>query len=142
MRTSPLPVSLRTTVWLLVSAVIVVVLIDGGSVALTRMSVPDAALNTGYVAAAAAKGKPTTRGTALVAYRAAREDGKKRHLHIRTKNFTLYPDGKVKLTATRTARTLVLHRFSASSHLAEVSATVTVSALPFASATDTAARTR
>ena len=127
---------------MLVSTVIVLSAIDGGSIFLTRMSVPDAALNAGYVAAAAAKGQPTTRGTALVAYRAAREDGKKRHLHIRAKDFTLYPDGKVKLTATRTARTLILHRFSASSHLAEVSATVTVSALPFASATDTAARTR
>jgi hypothetical protein len=134
--------SLRGLVLTLAAVVFVLGAIDGGSIFLTRMSVPDEALNAGYVAAAAAKGKPTTRGTALVAYRAAREDGKKRHLHIRAKGFTLYPDGKVKLTATRTARTLVLHRFSASSHLAEVSATVTVSALPFASATDTAARTR
>jgi hypothetical protein len=140
----PMPAFMNLRVLVLTLAAIVIVLgaIDGGSIFLTRMSVPDAALKTGYAAAAAAKGQPTTRGTALVAYRAAREDGKKRHLHIRAKGFTLYPDGKVKLTATRTARTLVLHRFSASSHLAEVSATVTVSALPFASATDTAARTR
>jgi hypothetical protein len=127
---------------MLVSAVIVLSAVDGGSIFLSRMSVPDAALNAGYVAAAAAKGQPTTRGTALVAYRAAREDGRKRDLQIRTKNFTLYPDGKVKLTATRTARTLVLHRIPAWSHWADVSATVTVSALPYASATTTATGTR
>jgi hypothetical protein len=114
--------------------------IDGGSIFFTRMSVPDAAKNAGYAAAKAAEGQPTTRRTVLVAYEAAREDGAKRNLQIRTRNFTLYPDGKVKLTATRTASTVALHRISAWSHWADVSATVTVSALPFASETTASTR--
>lgn len=127
--------SVRSLVLSLVAAVLVLSVIDGGSVFLTRMSVPDAARNAGYAAARAAEGQPTTRRTVLIAYEAAREDGVKRNLQIRTKNFTLYPDGKVKLTATRTASTVALHRISAWSHWADVSATVTVSALPFASET-------
>lgn len=127
---------------MLASVVLVLTVIDGGSIFLTRMSVPDAAKNAGYAAAAAAEGQPTTRRTVLVAYSAARDDGQKRNLKIKTKNFTLYPDGKVKLTATRTARTVVLHRISAWSHWADVSATVTVSALPYASTVENTARNR
>lgn len=127
---------------MLISAVFVLSAIDGGSIFLTRMSVPDAAKNAGYAAARAAEGQPTTRRTVLVAYDAAREDGEKRNLKIKTGNFTLYPDGKVKLTATRTARTLVVRRVSAWSHWADVSATVTVSPLPFASSIQPAVGTR
>ena len=128
---------------MLASVVLVLTVIDGGSIFLTRMSVPDAAKNAGYAAAAAAEGQPTTRRTVLVAYNAAREDGVKRNLKIKTRNFTLYPDGKVKLTASRTASTLVLRRIPSWSHWADVSATVTVSALPYAStAAENAARDR
>ena len=137
----PLPVSLKAIVWLFVSTIFLLVLIDGGSVFLTRVSVPDAARNAGYAAARAAENQPTTRRTVLVAYNAARDDGEKRDLKIKTRNFTLYPDGKVKLTATRTASTLVLRRIPSWSHWADVSATVTVSALPYAS-TENAARNR
>jgi predicted acyl esterase len=118
---------------MLAAVVSVLSVIDGGSVFLTRMSVPDAAKNAGYAAAAAAEDQPMTRRTVLVAYNAARDDGEKRNLQIKTRNFTLYPDGKVKLTASRTARTLVLRRIPSWSHWADVSATVTVSALPYAS---------
>ena len=127
---------------MLAAVVFVLSVIDGGSVFLTRVSVPDAARNTGYAAARAAEGQPMTRRSVLVAYNAAREDGEKRNLEIKTRNFTLYPDGKVKLTASRTARTLVLHRIPSWSHWADVSATVTVSALPFASTAENAARKR
>ena len=137
----PLPVSLKAIVWLFVSTMFLLVLIDGGSVFLTRMSVPDAARNAGYAAATTVEGQPTTRRTVLVAYNAARDDGDKRNLQIKTKNFTLYPDGKVKLTASRTAGTLVLRRIPSWSHWADVSATVTVSALPYASS-ENAARNR
>lgn len=132
---------LRGLVLTLAAAVFVLSAIDGGSIFLTRMSVPDAAKNVGYAAAKVAEGQPTTRHTTLLAYEAARADGKERDLEI-SRDFTLYPDGKVKLTATRTAPTLVVRRVSSWSHLAEVSATVTVSALPYASATESAARNR
>ena len=138
----PMPVSLRAIIWLSVSAILLLVLIDGGSVFLTRVSVPDAARNAGYAAARAAENQPMTRRTVLVAYDAAREDGEKRNLQIKTRNFTLYPDGKVKLTASRTASTLVLRRIPSWSHWADVSATVTVSALPYASTAENAARNR
>jgi Flp pilus assembly protein TadG len=118
---------------MLASVVLVLTVIDGGSVFMTRVSVPDAAKNAGYAAARAAENQPMTRRTVLVAYNAARDDGEKRNLKIKTRNFTLYPDGKVKLTASRTARTLVLRRIPSWSHWADVSATVTVSALPYAS---------
>ena len=127
---------------MLASVVLVLTVIDGGSIFLTRMSVPDAAKNAGYAAAAAAEGQPTTRRTVLVAYNAARDDCQKRNLKIKTGNFTLYPDGKVKLTASRTASTLVLRRIPSWSHWADVSATVTVSALPYASTAENAARNR
>ena len=132
---------LRGLVLMLTAVVIALSVIDGGSIFLTRMSVPDAAKNAGYAAAAAAQAQPLTRRTVLVAYNAARDDGDKRNLEIKTRNFTLYPDGKVKLTASRTARTLVLRRIPSWSHWADVSATVTVSALPYAS-TQNAARNR
>ena len=135
------PMSFRTLVWLFVSGILLLGLIDGGSVFLTRVSVPDAARNAGYAAARAAENQPLTRRTVLVAYNAARDDGEKRNLKIKTKNFTLYPDGKVKLTASRTASTLVLRRIPSWSHWADVSATVTVSALPYASS-ENAARNR
>jgi Flp pilus assembly protein TadG len=133
---------MRGLVWMLASVVLLLTVIDGGSIFLTRMSLPDAARDAGYAAATAADGQPTTRRTALVAYNAAREEGEKRGLRIRTKNFTLYPDGKVKLTATRTAGTFILHRFPSLSHLADVRATVTVSTLPFATTNHAAGITR
>jgi hypothetical protein len=137
----PTIMSLRGLVLMLATAVFVLCVIDGGSIFMTRMSVPDAAKNAGYAAARAVEGQPTTRQTVVVAYAAAREDGEKRNLQIKTRNFTLYPDGKVKLTASRTARTLVLRRIPSWSHWADVSATVTVSALPYASS-ENAARNR
>ena len=132
---------MRGLVWMLASVVLLLTVIDGGSIFLTRMSVPDAARNAGYAAARAAEDQPMTRRTVLVAYNAARDDGVKRNLKIKTSNFTLYPDGKVKLTASRTASTLVLRRIPSWSHWADVSATVTVSALPYASS-ENAARNR
>ena len=119
--------SLRDMVFLLVSALFVLGAVDGGSVFLTRMSVPDAARQAGYAAAAAAENQPTTRQTAMVAFRAARKDAATRNLVVRPKDFTLYPDGRVTLTADRTAPTMLLHRISALRHLTDVSVTVTVS---------------
>jgi Flp pilus assembly protein TadG len=129
----PAFVSLRSIVLTLVAAVIVLCMVDGGSVFMTRASVPDAARNVGYAAANAAEGQPTTHRTVVLAYAAASDDAKSRNLTVSTKNFTLYKDGKVKLTASRTARTFLLRRISPWRHFADVSATVTVAALPFTS---------
>ncbi len=50
-----------------------------------------------------------------------------------SKGFTIYPDGRVTLTGTKTAPTILLHRLSFLSHFAEVSTTVTVEPLPYTS---------
>lgn len=123
--------SLRAVILLLASAVFVLAAVDGGSVFLTRMSVPDAARQVGYAAAAEAENKPATRQTAMAAFQAARQDARSRNLVVRPRDFTLYPDGRVTLTADRTAPTMLLHRIAALEGLADVSATVTVNALPF-----------
>jgi hypothetical protein len=106
-------------------------LVDGGSVMLTRISVTDDARNAGYNAAAAAQNLPTTRQTALIAFEAAQETAKEKGLTVSTEDFTLYPDGRVRLTTGRAAPTLLLHRVDSLRHLGEVEATVTVDALPY-----------
>lgn len=123
--------ALRRVVLMLAAALSVVSLVDGGSVFLTRMLVPDEARQAGYAAAAAVADEQATPQTVRVAFGAAREDARARNISISTKSFTLYPDGRVTLTARRTAPTLLLRRISPLSHLADVRATVTVAALPF-----------
>lgn len=105
--------------------------IDFGSIVLTRMAIPDAAKQVGYTAAASVENKPTTRESAIVALRAARADASERNLRVSSEGFTLFPDGRVRLTAHRNAPTFVLKRVSAFSDMADVSVTVTVDALPF-----------
>lgn len=131
MRLSAFLRRLRTLMLVAVSVIIVLGAVDGGSVFLTRMAVPDEARQAGYAAAAAVAGKQATPQTVRIAYGAAREDARARNITISTKDFTLFPDGRVTLTAHRTAPTLLLHRISALSHLSEVRATVTVTAVPF-----------
>ena len=50
-----------------------------------------------------------------------------------SKGFAIYPDGRVTLTGTKTAPTILLHRLSFLRHFAEVSTTVTVEPLPYTS---------
>lgn len=123
--------SLRPLILLVLAGVLLLAAIDGGSVLLTRMAIPDAAKQVGYAAAVAVENRPATRENAIVALRAARDDAETRNLVVPNKGFTLYPDGRVTLTAHRTAPTLVLKRISAISDMADVSVTVTVDALPF-----------
>lgn len=125
------PLNLHGVVAVLGFALLVLALVDGGSVFLSRMSVPDQARQAGYAAAAAVENEKATPRTVRVAFDAAREDARARNISISTKSFTLYPDGRVTLTARRTAPTLLLHRIPALSHLADVRATITVTAVPF-----------
>lgn len=129
---TPFLPSLRALVWLFAAAFLVLGAVDGGSVFLTRMSVPDEARRAGYAAAAAVADEEATPQTVRVAFDAARENARGRNISISTKSFILYADGRVSLTARRTAPTLLLHRISALRHFAEVRATVTVTAVPFA----------
>lgn len=113
------------------SLLICLLVFDGASVVLTEMSVSDDVLAAGHAAAEVAKHGPADRQTAAAAHQAAQDRAEIQGLTVQTKDFTIYPDGRVTLTAGKTAPTLLLHRISALSHLADVRATVTVTALPF-----------
>lgn len=117
---------LRTLGWLLAAAALVVGLVDAGSVALTRVSVPHGVRDAGRAAAATVPDPPLTPDAAAAALAAARAQARPRGLTIRRKGFTIYPDGRVTLTGARTAPTLLLSHVDALRRLTEVSATETV----------------
>lgn len=122
---------LRPIGYLLVASAVLGLGIDAGSVTLTRLSVPDEVREAGQAAAAVVEGRPATRENARVALAAAAEQGRPHGLTFRAKSFTLYPDGKVELTGTRVAPTLLLDRVPSLRHLTKVKSTATVTALPF-----------
>lgn len=128
----PLP-PLRGLAMLSLAIGFLLAVIDGGSVVLTKMSSPDDVRAAAYVAAAAAERQPTTPRTARTAYDAAVADAKHYGITIRTKGFTIYPDGRVTLTGVKTAPTIFLYRVAALRGFAEVSTTVTVEPLPYTS---------
>ena len=114
-----------------VAAVVVGFGIDAGSVALTRLSTPDDVREAGQAAAEAVKEMPVDRQTATVAFAAAADEGRAHGLRILPRDFRLFPDGRVELTAARTAPTLLLDHISALHDLTSVESTATVTALPF-----------
>jgi len=119
-------------VWPLAVAVQVIALVDGGSVVLAELSVPQGTEASGQAAVAAVEGLPATKQNAVTAYTAARAAGDELSLRIHTEDFTLYPDGRVTLTGSRTAPTLVFHRLPWLRDLTVVTTTATVEGLPFA----------
>jgi hypothetical protein len=117
---------------ILVAALAFVVLaIDAGSVVLTKMSSHDDVQQAGYQAAAVARHGPATRQTAVVALSAAEHDAASHGITVASKGFTIYPDGSVTLTGTKTAPTLLMKHLTAFDHLIHVSTTLTVAPLPF-----------
>ena len=133
---------LRRAVLLVVAVVIVLSALDGGSVALTQMQLPDHVKTAGYAAAEVSGSGPTDRQTAVAAWRAAEQAAEKNGFTVRPRNFTIYPDGRVQLTGTREAPTLLLHRLHALQHWARVTSTQTVKALPYTSSPLLPRRTR
>lgn len=123
--------ALRPLVWTAVAVVLVMAVLDTGSVVLTRLAVPDQAREAGYAAAEAVKGKPVDRQTALVALRAARQQAGTDGNTVRARLFIVRPDGRVTLSVRRKAPTLLLHRIPQLKPLARVTETVTVAPLPF-----------
>ena len=90
-------------------------------------------MGAGYKAAEVAKTGPAVRQVAHNALATARQDADTHDIKVPSKGFTIYPDGRVTLTGTKTAPTILLHRLSFLSHFAEVSTTVTVEPLPYTS---------
>jgi hypothetical protein len=113
------------------TAAVVLAALDAGSVALTHISVPDDARRAGQIAATAVEGQPATRQTARIAFDAAQTETRHHGIVVSTEDFTLYPDGRVTMTARRTAPTFLLHRLEMLSGYADVRSTVTVEALPY-----------
>jgi len=111
--------------------VLMVLAVDAGSVVLTRMSSHDDVQQAGYQAAAVAKQGPATRRTAVDALSAAERDAEPHDITVSSKGFTIYPDGRVKLTGTKTAPTLLMKHVAAFDHLIHVRTTLTVAPLPF-----------
>lgn len=118
--------------YLVAVALLLIALVDGGSVVLTSLSVPDDTAVAGQAAAAAVEGVPATKHSAITAFEAAQSAGTGNSLQVHTKGFRLYPDGRVSLTASRVAPTLVIHRLPWFRDRAVVTSTTTAEPLPFA----------
>jgi hypothetical protein len=105
--------------------------IDAGSVALTRMALADDAREAGHTATELVGHATPTQPLADAALLAAREEARAHGVIVRRKGFTIYPDGRVTLTAAKEAPTLLLGRVGALRHFTEVRTTVTVEPLPY-----------
>jgi hypothetical protein len=121
----------RVLAWLVVASVLGGLGVDATSVAVARMEVPSQLQRAGLAAATSAKGQPATQHTATVALRAARHQARTDGLRVRARSFRLYPGGRVRLTATRTAPTLLLDRFEALRHFTVVSSTTDAAVSPY-----------
>jgi hypothetical protein len=117
----------------LLSVLVPVVLggIDAGSVALTRMALPDDARAAGHTATELVGHAAPSQPLADAALAAAREEARTHGVAVRRRGFTIYPDGRVTLTAVKEAPTLLLGRVGALRHFTEVRTTVTVEPLPY-----------
>lgn len=122
----------RTAIGLfLAAALLLVAVIDGGSVTMSRLAVPDDTLTAGHEAAKAVEGLPVTQQSAVVAFEAAQRSATPQGLTVGADDFQLYADGRVTLTASRVAPTLVLKHLPVLRDLAQVTSTATVTVRPY-----------
>jgi hypothetical protein len=122
---------IRTLGVLVVAPAVVALGVDAGSVTLTRISVPEQVRESGYAAAVAVEHMQVSSRTASIALRAATDKGRSRGLRVRPATFRLHRDGRVQVTGTKTAPTVILQRVKPLRHFTRVSATATVAPLPF-----------
>ena len=122
---------LRTFAWLALAGTLVVAAVDSGSVALTRLTVPDDLRDAGRAAAETVRDQPIDRRTAVAAFAVATDAVAPQGITLSPDAFTLAPGGTVRITGTRTAPTLLLDRVTALRHLAVVRESVTVEPLPY-----------
>jgi len=124
------PIGLRAATAALAVTLGVLCLVETASVAITRVTLPDHAREAGREAAEAAGGRPTTPQTAVLAYGAAQRIADGHRETVREVDFTVYGDGRVKLTAEKTAPTVLLHLIPGLRDLAHANATVMVEPPP------------
>ncbi|MGV8847617.1 hypothetical protein [Tessaracoccus sp.] len=104
-----------------------VVVLDAGSVLMTKVSLADDARDAGRAAGRAVSGLPLSSSTAVVGFEAAQgvvsfKDGVK----VRESDFEVLPGDGVRLTLVRTAPSLVLGRVPFLARLGVVEASVVV----------------
>jgi len=117
----------RVLRWGVLALVVAVVVLDSGSVLLTRMSLTDTGLEAGRAAARAVSGLPLKPQTAVVGFRAAKEiTDFKDEVTLREDGFEVLPGGGVALTVVRTAPSLVLARIPWLAHYGVVVVPVVV----------------
>lgn len=104
----------RTVGWVVGAAAVLVLVVDGGSVGLTKMMVGDDAKEAARNAAKAVTNQPINPVTAVVAYDAATEVTQEsedvailKNPPGETEDFRVGPDGSVRLTLEKQAPTLV-----------------------------------
>lgn len=122
---------LRPLVYLAIAAGLLAAVIDAGAVMLTRFRVPEDLRLVGQAAAVAVEDLPVNADTAHTAFEVAAQEARPLGMVLEHQTFTLYPDGRVSLTGTRTAPTLLLERFDALRPMATVTSTTTISASPY-----------
>ena len=122
--------NVRTAI-IVAALVLAVLAVDSGSIMLTKMSSTDDVKQAGHQAADVAKHGPATRQTAIAALAAAEQEAGTHGISVASKDFTIYPDGRVTLTGTKTAPTLLMKHLSAFDHLIHVHTTLTVEPLPY-----------
>lgn len=124
----------RTLVAWLGLTLAVLLLVDAGSLVMTRTSTPDRAREAARAAARAVEGLALTQRSAVVAYDAAAAVAADYALRIETEDFRVLPDGQVQLTASRAAPTLLIHRLPRLRRYVQVSSTEVVEPSPHGSA--------
>ena len=99
--------------WVVVLGVALVVVVDAGSVLMTRMSLSDDGREAGREAARAVSGLDLILPTVVTAFEAAEEVTEaKEGVSLLKSDFEVLPNGGVALTVVRTAPTLMLWRVS------------------------------
>jgi hypothetical protein len=117
----------RALRWVVVALVVGVVVLDSGSVLMTRMSLTDTGREAGRMAAKAVSGLPMTSQTAVVGFIAAKEvTDYKDGVTLRETGFEVLQGGGVALTVVRTAPSLVLGRIPSLAHFGVVVVPVVV----------------
>lgn len=116
----------RMVLWVVFAVLVLLVVIDGGSISLARMQVGDDAQQAARAGANAIVGQPVNNATAEVAYGAAVQGLTDSHDSIEQgKAFIVGGDGSVTLTVVRTAPTLLAKYLPPLKGLTQVHATYT-----------------
>ena len=122
---------LRLVTLLIVLSFALGLAVDAASVTFSRLSTAHEVRRVGHSAVEAVKGRAVSSATASAALQVARREGRTHDLRVQAKTFRLYRDGRLQLTATTTAPTLLIKHVTSLRHFTRVTSTVTVTASPY-----------